>query len=87
MGVGGRGPGRTAGAGCYHPKHDLTVPTVEEWKVAPDADQYNNPPEQGYTKPKPKKEFVPGVGAPGSPGGGQGGGMGGQGGQGLGGRR
>ena len=57
-------------AGCYTPKHDVSVPLVEEFKVAPNETRFDNPPEQGYRKPPPKKEFKPGMG------GGAGGGMG-----------
>lgn len=51
--------------GCYTPKHDVSVPLVEEFKVAPKESRFDNPPEQGYRKPPIKKEFKPGMGGPG----------------------
>jgi hypothetical protein len=54
--------------GCHTPKYDVSVPQVEEYRVAPDEGRYNTPPEQGYKAPAPKKEFKPGFG--GGPGGG-----------------
>ena len=66
-----------AAAGCHTQKHDVSVPVVEEYRVAPDSANYNTPPEQGYTKPPLKKDFKPGMGGPGmGGGGGPGGGMG-----------
>lgn len=58
--------------GCQSKKYDVSVPVVEEYRVAPDEARFNTPPEQGYRKPPPKKEFKPGVmpGGPGGPGGG-----------------
>jgi hypothetical protein len=65
------------GAGCAGPGRDATeVPFVEEFRPPPNEDRFNNPPEQGYRKPPPKKEFKPGMGA-GNPG------MGGMGGPGF----
>lgn len=63
--------------GCHTIEHDTSVPLVEEWKAPPSEDRFNNPPEQGYRKPAPKKEFKPGLGGPNGPGGGGGGMMGG----------
>jgi len=62
--------------GCHTNKHDVSVPLVEEYRTAPNDPAYNSPPERGYTKPEPKKEFKPGVGGsgPGMGGGGMGGG-------------
>jgi len=60
--------------GCQSKKYDVNVPVVEEYRVAPDEARFNTPPEQGYRKPAPKKEFKPGIG-PGGPGGGMGGGQ------------
>jgi hypothetical protein len=64
-------------AGCHQVEHDTRVPLVEEYRVAPDEERFNNPPELGFRKPPPKKEFTPGLGGPMGPGGG--GGMGGPG--------
>ena len=74
------GPGLLALAvtvGCQSDRtqHDLRVPLVEEFNAPPDEARFNNPPELGYRKPRPKKEFKPGFGGPGGPGG-AGGGMG-----------
>ena len=63
--------------GCHTNKHDVSVPLVEEYRTAPNDPAYNSPPERGYTKPEPKKEFKPGVGGSGPGMGGGGGGMGG----------
>lgn len=60
-----------AAAGCNTAeKHDTSVPYVEEFRLPPNEERYNNPPEQGYKPPPFKKEFKPGVGGPGGPGGG-----------------
>lgn len=60
--------------GCSHTKtYDTDVPITEEWRTAPTGEErFDHPPERGYTKPPPKKEFKPSVG-------GGGGGMGGPG--------
>ena len=68
-----------AAVGCHQVEYDTRVPLVEEFRVAPDEERFNNPPEQGYRKPPPKKEFKPGLGGPMGPGGGGGGGRGGPG--------
>lgn len=66
--------GVIATVGCYTSKKaELTHPHVEEYMVAPQETRYDNPPESGYKKPPPKKEFRPGVNAPGMEGGGPGG--------------
>ncbi|MGL6074818.1 MAG: hypothetical protein ACRC8S_11710 [Fimbriiglobus sp.] len=54
--------------GCQTAKYDVSVPHVEEFRAAPDEARYNTPPEQGYKKPPPKKEFRPGFGGPGGAG-------------------
>ena len=62
-------------AGCYHDKHNVRVPTVEEYPLPPDEARFNNPPTENYRKPPPKKEektLLGGKGAgvgPGMPGG------------------
>jgi len=61
--------------GCQSKRYDVSVPVVEEYRIAPDEARYNTPPESGYRKPPPKKEFKPRVGG-GPPGAG---GMGGPG--------
>jgi hypothetical protein len=48
--------------GCNTAKYDVSVPQVEEYRIAPDESRYNTPPEQGYKAPPPKKEFKPGFG-------------------------
>ncbi|HET6576409.1 MAG TPA: hypothetical protein VFG68_22610 [Fimbriiglobus sp.] len=65
--------------GCTGPEKASTeLPLVEEFRAPPSEDRYNNPPEQGYRPPPPKKEFTPGMGTgPGPMMGG--GGMGGRG--------
>ncbi len=60
-------------AGCHTVQYDTRVPMVEEFRAPPDEARFNNPQEQGYRKPPPKKEFKPN---PGAMGGGQGMGMG-----------
>ncbi len=55
-------------------KFDTSVPHVEEFNAPPKEARYDNPPESGYKKPAPKKEFRPGP-AQGGPGGGAGGPM------------
>jgi hypothetical protein len=56
--------------GCkHHVKHDTMVHHAEEFHSAPSEDRYNNPPELGYRKPPPKKEFKPSFGAGGGGGG------------------
>lgn len=62
-----------AAVGCNTPhKYDTSVPYVEEFRPPPDEARYNNPPEQGWKRPPPKKEFKPGAagmggGSPGMP--------------------
>lgn len=53
-----------AAVGCAQtPKPDTRPPTqVEEFVVPPDEARFNQPPELGYRKPPPKKEFKPGMG-------------------------
>lgn len=65
--------------GCYQVEHDVRVPQVQEFEVAPKEARYDNAPTQGFTKQAPKKEFKPGLG---TSAGGSGGGMGGMGGPG-----
>jgi hypothetical protein len=61
--------GMTIAVGCKHTaKYDTEVPFVEEFKEPPHESRFDNPPEQGYQKPKAKKEFKPGAGAGGGPG-------------------
>jgi hypothetical protein len=60
--------------GCYKPMYDVSVPHVQEYRVPPDEPRFNNPPENGYKKVAPKKEFKPGMGAGGAGAGGMGGG-------------
>lgn len=60
--------GLLALAGCNTPQYDVSVPIVQEYRVPPDEPRFNNPPENGYKKPPPKKEFKPGMGGPGGPG-------------------
>jgi hypothetical protein len=70
--------GLTVAVGCRHESNYTDVPTVEEWKEPPHEARFDNPPEQGYQKPRAKKEFKAGPqNAPGMPGGGgtMGGGM------------
>ncbi len=62
--------------GCKTDKINTKVPHVEEFTPPPHEDRYDNPPEQGYKAPRPKKEFKPGMGGPGGPGGGMNGGQG-----------
>ena len=69
--------------GCHHPKYNLTAKYPEEYAVPPNEPRFDNPPESGYRKPPPKKDFAPGPGGPGGGGGGMGGG--GMGGGGMGG--
>ena len=68
--------------GCHHDKHNLAVEFPEEYTLPPDEARFNNPPESGYRRPPPKKEFRPGLGngpgGMGSPGGGFTGGPGGR---------
>ncbi len=59
----------TAVAGCHHVEYDTRVPLVEEFRPPPDEPRFNNPPEQGFRKQAPKKEFRPNPGAMGNPGG------------------
>ena len=62
-----------AGLGCHlrdSKKFDTSVQHAEEFNAPPKEARYDNPPESGYKKPPPKKEFRPG---PGGPGGGAGG--------------
>ena len=62
----------TFATGCRHTsRYEVEVPVVEEFRAPPQEDRFNNPPEKGYTKPLPKKEFKPG-GGPGGAGGGMG---------------
>jgi len=64
-----------AGVGCHwrdSKKLDTSVHHAEEFNAPPKEARYDNPPESGYKKPPPKKEFRPGPG-------GVGGGMGGPG--------
>lgn len=68
--------GVTVGCQSSKTKHDLRVPTEEYFGAPPDEARYNNAPELGYSKPRPKKEFKPGFGGPGGPGGAGGGGDG-----------
>jgi hypothetical protein len=53
-----------AAVGCQSgAKPDLREPTrVEEFVAPPDEARFNQPPEMGYRKPPPKKEFKPGMG-------------------------
>jgi hypothetical protein len=67
--------------GCQTAKYDVSVPQVEEFRVAPDEARYNSAPEQGYKKQAPKKEFRPGFGPGGGGPGGAGMGAGGPGGR------
>jgi hypothetical protein len=48
--------------GCQGEKHNLAVEFPEEYTLPPDEPRFNNPPESGYKKPPPKKEFKPGMG-------------------------
>ena len=61
--------GTAMAGGCQHDKPDINVPLVEEFRAPPNEDRFNNPPEQTYRKPPPKKEFTPGFGGPNGPGG------------------
>jgi hypothetical protein len=65
-----------AGVGCgtINPK-STNVPIVEEFRLAPNEERFNNPPEMAYRKPAPKQEFKPGFGGPNGPGPGGGGGL------------
>ena len=66
-----------AGCGTTDTK-DVSAPYVEEFRLPPNEDRFNHPPETGYRKPPPKKEFTPGLGGPNGPsGGGMAGGPGG----------
>lgn len=55
-------------AGCHTPKHDLTAKYPEEYVVPPTESRFDNPPESGYRRPAPKKDFTPGPGMGGPPG-------------------
>lgn len=68
--------GVAAAVGCetVNPKN-TNVPLVEEFRLAPDEERFNNPPEMAYRKPPPKEEFKPGFGGPNGPGGGMSGGQ------------
>lgn len=58
------GLGVLAVLGCQSaPEYSTTVPYVEEFRVPPNEERFDNPPEQGYRKPPEKKEFKPGFGA------------------------
>lgn len=62
--------GLVVAVGCRHePKYDTEVPFVEEFREPPREARFDNAPEQGYTKPRAKKEFKGGLqNTPGSPG-------------------
>lgn len=65
--------------GCHTPRYDTSVPHVEEFKVAPAGEvRYDQPPEKGFTKPPPKKEFKPSFGGANGPSGPNGRGAAGQ---------
>lgn len=65
--------GLTATVGCYSTdSKDTSAPFVEEFRVPPNEERFNNPPELGYRKSEPKPEFKPsagGLGGPSGPGG------------------
>jgi hypothetical protein len=48
--------GLAAVLGCHHDKYKLTAPQVEEYKLPPNEDRYNNPPTEQYKPPPAKKE-------------------------------
>ena len=58
-------------SGCLNKskKLDTNIQHSEEFNPPPKEARYDNPPESGYKKPAPKKEFRPGPGQ-GGPGGG-----------------
>jgi len=60
--------GVSALAGCKTDSINTKVPHVEEFTPPPDEERFNNPHEQGYKPPRPKKEFKPGLGGPSGPG-------------------
>jgi hypothetical protein len=48
--------GLAAVLGCHHDKYKLAAPQVEEYKLPPDEDRYNNPPTEQYKPPPAKKD-------------------------------
>jgi hypothetical protein len=66
--------GLTVSGGCYHDKHNIKPPVVEEYQLPPDEKRYNLPDTAPYKKPAPAKEEKTLLGRPG---GFSGGGLGG----------
>jgi hypothetical protein len=64
----------TVSTGCYHDKHNIKPPVVEEYQLPPDEKRYNQPDTAPYKKPTPAKEEKTLLSRPGGfPGGGPGG--------------